>query len=171
MSLCSSLTRGLALAAATGALVTGVVVAPAAADDGGGNDDPGVTQQDDGDPGNGSSGTGNVSSDNGNVPSDNGNVPSDTGNLSGTGDLAGQDGSGRYRGVVTARGGLWLRDRPDRGSRRVRFVRQGQAVSIFCRTRGGYVDGNPFWYMLTDGTWAWGSARYINTVGPTPRWC
>jgi hypothetical protein len=144
MPLRSSLARGLAIAAAGGVLVTGVAVGPAVADNGGDNDDPGVVQQDNG-------GQGNVLADN-----------ADPGNL---------DGSGRYRGVVTARGGIWLLDRPDRGSRRVRFVREGQVVSIYCRTGGDPVGGNPLWYLLTDGTWAWGPARYLATVGPTPRWC
>jgi hypothetical protein len=33
------------------------------------------------------------------------------------------------------------------------------------------VRGNPVWYLLTNGTWAWGSARYIANVGPAPRSC
>ncbi|MGW4562222.1 SH3 domain-containing protein [Streptomyces sp. NPDC004561] len=73
-------------------------------------------------------------------------------------------------GVVTIRGGMWLRDRPGRG-RRVRFVRRGQLVEIFCRARGEFVGGNPFWYLLADGTWAWGPARFIRVLGPAPRWC
>ncbi|MFG2353768.1 SH3 domain-containing protein [Streptomyces sp. NPDC048521] len=144
MPLYSSLARGLATAAVGGVLVTGVAVGPAVADNGGDNGDPGVTQQDNGGQGN--------------APTDN----TDPGSLNGT---------GRYQGGVTARGGLWLRDRPDRGSRRVRLVREGQVVSIYCRTRGDLVGGNSLWYLLTDGTWAWGSARYIATFGPTPRWC
>ncbi|AYN39443.1 SH3 domain-containing protein [Streptomyces dangxiongensis] len=81
------------------------------------------------------------------------------------------DDSGPYQGVVTARGGLWLRDRPDRGSRRVRLVPEGETVSVFCKTGGEPVRGNPLWYLLTDGTWAWGPAAYIRNVGPAPRWC
>ncbi|MEU0168415.1 hypothetical protein ABZ214_23660 [Streptomyces iakyrus] len=25
--------------------------------------------------------------------------------------------------------------------------------------------------VTTDGTWAWGAARYIDNIGPAPRWC
>ncbi|MFF9123812.1 SH3 domain-containing protein [Streptomyces sp. NPDC014889] len=75
------------------------------------------------------------------------------------------------RGVVTARGGLVLRTRPDRDSRVLRVARPGQRVWIYCRTLGRPVDGTRVWYLLSDGVWAWGSARYIATTGPTPRWC
>jgi hypothetical protein len=44
-------------------------------------------------------------------------------------------------------------------------------VSIFRRTRGPSVRGNPRWYLPADGTRAWGAARYIDNVGPAPRWC
>ncbi|MEU9185965.1 SH3 domain-containing protein [Streptomyces sp. NPDC048484] len=76
-----------------------------------------------------------------------------------------------YKGRVNAPGGLNLRDRPTRGSAVIGFVPQGQEVSIFCKTPGESVRGNHLWYLLTDGTWAWGAAHYIDNIGPTPRWC
>lgn len=76
-----------------------------------------------------------------------------------------------YRGVVTADSGLWLHARPDRDSRRIGFLQPGEIVSIRCAVRGDSVRGNPLWYLLTDGTWAWASARYIDNIGPAPRWC
>ncbi|MGW5769053.1 SH3 domain-containing protein [Streptomyces longwoodensis] len=82
----------------------------------------------------------------------------------------GQDGR-LTRGVVTARGGLLLRSAPTRSSEVIRLARQGETVSIFCQTRGESVDGNRQWYLLTDGTWAWGAARYIRTVDREPRPC
>ncbi|WP_375136663.1 SH3 domain-containing protein [Streptomyces sp. A244] len=75
-----------------------------------------------------------------------------------------------YKGVVTA-DTLALRSAPNRGSQIIRFAHRGDAVSIFCKTGGETVQGNPLWYLLTDGTWAWGAARYIDTIGPAPRWC
>ncbi|MEV6958714.1 SH3 domain-containing protein [Streptomyces sp. NPDC051207] len=75
-----------------------------------------------------------------------------------------------YKGVVTAHT-LALRSAPNRGSRIIRYVHKGDIVKIFCKTGGQTVDGNPLWYLLPDGTWAWGSARYINNIGPAPRWC
>ncbi|MEU2539014.1 SH3 domain-containing protein [Streptomyces iakyrus] len=89
----------------------------------------------------------------------------------------GQGGNGNghhdqrlYEGVVTA-DTLALRSAPNRGSRIIRFAHRGDAVKIFCKTGGETVRSNPLWYLLTDGTWAWGAARYIDNVGPAPRWC
>lgn len=75
-----------------------------------------------------------------------------------------------YEGVVTA-DTLALRSAPNRGSQIIRFAHRGDVVKIFCKTGGETVQGNPLWYLLTDGTWAWGAARYIDNIGPAPRWC
>lgn len=76
-----------------------------------------------------------------------------------------------YVGQVTAKTGLLLRDAPTRGSHVIRTEPYGAIVHIFCKTRGDDVGGNDRWYLLTDGTWAWGSAHYIANIGPAPRWC
>ncbi|MFB7935405.1 MULTISPECIES: SH3 domain-containing protein [Streptomyces] len=75
-----------------------------------------------------------------------------------------------YRGVVTANT-LALRSAPNRGSRIIRFAHRGDKVKIFCKAPGQTVQGNPLWYLLADGTWAWGAARFIDNIGPAPRWC
>ncbi|MCF0076361.1 SH3 domain-containing protein [Streptomyces lomondensis] len=75
-----------------------------------------------------------------------------------------------YKGVVTA-STLALRSAPNRGSQIIRYAHRGDIVRIFCKTGGEKVKGNPLWYLLTDGTWAWGAARYIDNIGPAPRWC
>ncbi|MGW5732534.1 SH3 domain-containing protein, partial [Streptomyces sp. NPDC055261] len=67
--------------------------------------------------------------------------------------------------------GLLLRTAPTRGSKVVRSVPYGKVVSIYCKTTGDHVSGNNRWYLLTNGTWAWGSAHYIANIGPAPRWC
>ncbi|MGW7610286.1 SH3 domain-containing protein [Streptomyces sp. NPDC054766] len=92
-------------------------------------------------------------------------------NGNGRGDGVGQNNPRLYQGRITARGGLALRSSPTRGSQLIRVARQGEIVSIFCKTSGQTVEGNPLWYLLTDGTWAWGAARYIDNIGPSPRWC
>ncbi|WP_406169579.1 SH3 domain-containing protein [Streptomyces canus] len=74
------------------------------------------------------------------------------------------------RGVVTA-SSLPLRSAPNRGGQIIRWADRGEVVSIFCKTNGQSVQGNRQWYLLTDGTWAWGPARYIRTIGTAPRWC
>lgn len=90
--------------------------------------------------------------------------------------LAGGDGNAPDRqnqfvkGQVTARSGLILRSAPNQGGALIRVARHGEIVRIFCRTQGQSIDGNRNWYLLTNGTWAWGSARYIATQ-KTPRWC
>ncbi|MFI6641268.1 SH3 domain-containing protein [Streptomyces sp. NPDC050504] len=76
-----------------------------------------------------------------------------------------------YKGRVTAKSGLLLRDKPTRSSRIVGHAAYGAVVHIFCKTSGETVNGNPRWYLLTDGTWAWASAAYIANIGPAPRWC
>jgi hypothetical protein len=76
-----------------------------------------------------------------------------------------------YKGQVIARGGLVLRDRPTRGSRILGLKKYGTVVNIFCSIRGQDVAGNDTWYLLTDGTWAWGSARYIRPIGAVPAAC
>ncbi|MDX5567361.1 SH3 domain-containing protein [Streptomyces sp. ID05-04B] len=81
-----------------------------------------------------------------------------------------QNDGRRSRGRVTA-SELLLRSAPTRASQVIRVVHRGDIVSIFCRTSGQNVQGNTHWYLLTDGTWAWGSARYIETIGAAPRWC
>ncbi|MCD7439262.1 SH3 domain-containing protein [Streptomyces lincolnensis] len=81
-----------------------------------------------------------------------------------------QDKPRLYKGVVTA-STLALRSAPNRGSQIIRFAKKGEIVKIFCKTGGQTIDGNPLWYLLTDGTWAWGAARYIDNIGPAPRWC
>ncbi|MFF9807667.1 SH3 domain-containing protein [Streptomyces coeruleorubidus] len=96
------------------------------------------------------------------------------GNHHGHHDPSGGNGNhhdpGLYEGVVTANT-LALRSAPNRGSQIIRYAHKGDIVSIFCKTGGETVKGNPLWYLLTDGTWAWGAARYIDNIGPAPRWC
>ncbi|ELP65375.1 SH3 domain-containing protein [Streptomyces turgidiscabies] len=76
-----------------------------------------------------------------------------------------------YKGIVTATSGLRLRSAPNRGSAIIRVVPKGAIVTIFCKVGGENVDGNSLWYLLTDGTWAWGAARYIDNIGAAPRFC
>jgi hypothetical protein len=44
-------------------------------------------------------------------------------------------------------------------------------VWIQCKVNSQVVDGNPRWYKLAKGMWAWSAARYISNVGPAPRYC
>ncbi|WP_232840602.1 SH3 domain-containing protein [Streptomyces sp. Go-475] len=88
----------------------------------------------------------------------------------GNGDHHGHHGKHLFKGVVTANT-LALRSAPNRGSQIIRYAHKGDIVRIFCKTGGETVKGNPLWYLLTDGTWAWGAARYIDNIGPAPRWC
>ncbi|QEV20235.1 SH3 domain-containing protein [Streptomyces alboniger] len=92
-----------------------------------------------------------------------------------TGPAAAQDDGNShppvYKGRVTAKSGLLLHTAPTRGSRVVRSVPHGKVVTIYCKTKGDRVGRTSLWYLLTDGTWAWGSANYIATIGKSPRWC
>ncbi|KOU56661.1 hypothetical protein ADK57_41580 [Streptomyces sp. MMG1533] len=189
MPLRSSLTHRLAIATAVGTLAVAAMATPAVADDdwngqGGqtsGND--GNWSQNGGDQGdnnwdqNGNANSNSNSNSNANPnpnPNGNGNGNGNAnpnGNGNGTSANASNSQNQRlYRGRVTA-STLALRARPDRGGQVIRYAHRGEIVSIFCKTGGQNVDGNPLWYLLTDGTWAWGAARYIDNIGAAPRWC
>ncbi|MEW2612775.1 SH3 domain-containing protein [Streptomyces sp. NPDC047880] len=160
-----SLRFRLCIAAAAGLLAAAAAITPAAA------------AHDDWDP-NGGNGNSSSRPGNGDGNGNGGNGNDDPGNWSGNGhhDPSGGNGGnggqdqGLYRGVVTA-DTLALRSAPNRGSQIIRYAHRGDVVSIFCKTGGETVQGNPLWYLLTDGTWAWGAARYIDNIGPAPRWC
>ncbi|MEU3344098.1 SH3 domain-containing protein [Streptomyces sp. NPDC006700] len=155
MSLRSPLIR-LAVAAATGALLSTAAAAPAVADDG-------RSGQQTATPRHSTTPAHSTTTEHGTTP-DRGTARQNSG-------VPDRRRPRFTRGVVTARGGLVLRSRPDRGGRVLRVARPGQPVWIHCRTLGQTVDGTRVWYLLSDGVWAWGSARYIATIGPTPRWC
>ncbi|MCX5061381.1 MULTISPECIES: SH3 domain-containing protein [unclassified Streptomyces] len=164
MSLRSTLTR-LAITTAAGALITSVAVTPALADDdwgGGDGGDPGFSQGGQGDQ-EGQGGQGGQEGQGGQ-----GGQEGQQGDWNQGDDH--HDDQRLSRGVVTA-SELLLRSAPNRGSQVIRVAHRGERVSIFCRTNGQSVDGNRQWYLLTDGTWAWGSARFIDTIGTPPRWC
>ncbi|MCH0566646.1 SH3 domain-containing protein [Streptomyces sp. MUM 2J] len=183
MSLRSALTR-VAIAGAAGTLATVAAVTPAAADNdwgnGSGGNSSGAAQQDGNHWGNtsGSNNSGTAQQDGnhwGNTSGSNNSGATQQDGGDGRGEWGGDHHGGHddqrlYRGVVTA-DTLLLRSAPNRGSRVIRTAHRGQVVSIFCKTPGQKVHGNPLWYLLTDGTWAWGSAAYIDNLGPAPRWC
>ncbi|MFD8301315.1 SH3 domain-containing protein [Streptomyces sp. NPDC059690] len=184
-----TLTR-LAIATAAGALLASVVATPALADDQGNGGGDQTAGRDNGWNGNGggdqNAGSGDGWNGNGggnqNAASSGGWNGNGNGNGNGDQNAGGGDswngGGGHdnqhdsrlYRGVVTA-SELLLRSAPNRGSQVIRVAHRGERVSIFCKTTGQNVQGDNLWYLLTDGTWAWGAARYIDTIGPTPRWC
>ncbi|MEU3887172.1 SH3 domain-containing protein [Streptomyces sp. NPDC029041] len=171
-----SLRTRLSIAIVAGLLAAAAAVTPAAAD---GDWDPsGGNANSNGrhDTG-GGSGSGSGIGSGGNGPNGwNGNGRQDpSGGNGGHGRPDPNGGHGHrdpslYRGVVTA-DTLALRSAPNRGSQIIRFAHRGDVVKIFCKTGGETVRGNPLWYLLTDGTWAWGAARYIDNIGPAPRWC
>lgn len=172
MSLRTVLTR-VAITTAAGALLSSAAAVPALADDGdgggGSSSSSGPAQSGNWDGGDGSSSSSGSSgqSQSGNWDGGGGGSNSSGPSQSGGGEQGGQRHS---EGVVTA-GELLLRSAPNRGSQVIRVAHRGQRVSIFCKTSGQSVQGNKLWYLLTDGTWAWGSARYIDTIGTPPRWC
>ncbi|WP_121718819.1 SH3 domain-containing protein [Streptomyces sp. E2N171] len=175
------------------AVATAVTPALAADDPGQGNQNSQNNQSGQSNQGNSQSGQGNWSQQGGNgnntgsgnstgsYQQGNNNAQQSGGNQNGGnqggngGDWGDQAGGnhgdqGQYRGVVTAQK-LALRSAPNRGSQVIRYAHKGEVVSIFCKVPGDKVDGNPLWYLLTDGTWAWGPARHIDNIGPAPRWC
>ncbi|MCL8015662.1 SH3 domain-containing protein [Streptomyces sp. AS02] len=163
MALRSRLARSIV----AGALAAAAFTTPAVASDEWELDEPGQSQGDGdggGDQGGGDGGGGGGGGDWG------GDQGGGDGGGSDGGDEGGGDGRRFTKGRVTA-DRLLLRSAPNRGSRVIGAVHRGDVVRIFCRTPGQRVDGNPLWYLLSDGTWAWGSARFIDDLGAAPRWC
>lgn len=76
-----------------------------------------------------------------------------------------------YKGRVVSPIGLLVRSGPSTGYRVIGSLGYGSIVSIECKVRGEWINGNNRWYKLADGRWAWASARYIANIGPAPRWC
>ncbi|MFI8087476.1 SH3 domain-containing protein [Streptomyces sp. NPDC086080] len=165
------LTRRLPMALAAGALAVATAVTPAlAADDPNQGGDQGNWSEQSGGNGYGDD-TGGFDDQGGNGGYDSGS--DQQGGAGGNGNhQAGADhgNQGEYRGRVTAQQ-LALRTAPNRGARVIRYAHRGEVVSIFCKVPGDKVNGNPLWYLLTDGTWAWGPAGHIDNIGPAPRWC
>lgn len=76
-----------------------------------------------------------------------------------------------YYGRVIAKTGLLVRNAPNQGGKVVGNLAKGSVVSIECKVNGQWIDGNPRWYKLSNGTYAWASARYIANIGAAPHWC
>ncbi|MBR8643723.1 SH3 domain-containing protein [Streptomyces tuirus] len=152
MSLRSSLTSRLSIAAAASVLAVAAAVTPAVADDdwGAGGDQSAGNDWNSGGDGNNDWNSGG------------------NGNTGGNGDH--HHDPRTTRGVVTANT-LALRSAPNRGSQIIRFAHRGDVVHIFCKWEGERVQGDPTWYLLTDGTWAWGSGRFIDPIDRKPRRC
>ncbi|MEU9571393.1 SH3 domain-containing protein [Streptomyces massasporeus] len=167
-----SLRTRLSIATVAGLLAAAATITPAAAttyddwDPSGGNGNGSNWQDPSGGNGNGNQGQGGWNGGSGGNGGNGGNQNSNSWNS----DNNSHNNQGLYRGVVTANT-LALRSAPNRGSQIIRYAHRGDVVNIFCKTGGETVQGNPLWYLLTDGTWAWGAARYIDNIGPAPRWC
>ncbi|RSM99805.1 SH3 domain-containing protein [Streptomyces sp. WAC 01420] len=169
--------RRLPIALAAGAFAVAAAVTPALA-----ADDPNQSGQGNWSQQGGNSGGGGSDQQGGNgghqQQGGGGNQGGNGGHDSGSGQLGGGGGNGHhqggnqgeYKGVVTTNR-LALRTAPNRGARVIRYAHKGEVVSIFCKVPGDRVNGNPLWYLLTDGTWAWGPAGHIDNIGPAPRWC
>ena len=153
----------LAISIAAGALAIAAAATPAVADDDWGTEGNSSESQEDW-----SGSQGDSEGDWGGSGGDGGGVQGGDGG-GGQGDW-GNDGRRFALGRVTANT-LLLRSAPNRSSQVIRVVHRGDIVRIFCKTPGQRVQGNPLWYLLADGTWAWGAARFIDNVGPAPRWC
>jgi uncharacterized protein YgiM (DUF1202 family) len=76
-----------------------------------------------------------------------------------------------YKGWVVSPIGLLVRSGPSTHHRVIGSLRYGQIVWIECKVHGEWIDGNDRWYKLSNGWWAWSSARYIANIGEAPRWC
>lgn len=76
-----------------------------------------------------------------------------------------------YEGKAVANGGLTVRALPTTASSAKGSIAKGHTFPIVCKVRGTSVDGNNLWYALPPALGEWVSARYVQNVGPAPRWC
>jgi hypothetical protein len=76
-----------------------------------------------------------------------------------------------YEGRVTANGGLLVRHLPTTASAVEGKLSKGQQIEIICKVRGSSVNGNDLWYSLPPTLNEWVAARYVQAIGPSPRWC
>lgn len=75
-----------------------------------------------------------------------------------------------FRGRVIARTGLNVRANPNTSSRILRTLPFGRVINdIVCKVNSQVIDGNPRWYKLKSGGWV--AARYVQNIGPAPRFC
>ncbi|MGK5632710.1 SH3 domain-containing protein [Streptomyces sp. URMC 123] len=89
-----------------------------------------------------------------------------------TTEAGGGHGDRHTKGKVTAKHGLTLRDAPHKKAKKVGKVPHGKIVKIKCKVNGQWINGNPRWYLLASGKWAWASERHIKTLGHRhPHWC
>ncbi|MGP3984146.1 SH3 domain-containing protein [Streptomyces sp. KR80] len=76
-----------------------------------------------------------------------------------------------FHGKVLAKKGLNVRSAPNTHARVIRVLKHGAIVKIKCKVNSQVIDGNPRWYRLADGSWAWASARYIKNLDGIPPFC
>ncbi|MFE7120504.1 SH3 domain-containing protein [Streptomyces sp. NPDC057654] len=81
------------------------------------------------------------------------------------------DGHAPYKGRVIAKTGLLVRTGPSTHYKVIGKHGYGKVVHIVCKVNGQNIRGNPRWYLLSDGTYGWSSARYIVNIGRAPAWC
>ena len=75
-----------------------------------------------------------------------------------------------YQGKVITTA-LTVRHLPTTASPSEGSLKKGQIVEIVCKVRGTAVGGNDLWYALPPTLNEWVSARYVDNLGPAPRWC
>jgi hypothetical protein len=83
----------------------------------------------------------------------------------------GRDDRRHFRSRVINKSGLLLRSAPSHHAKVVGKLAFGTIARIKCQVNGEWLEGNPRWYLLTNGTWAWASGHYLRNIGPAPFWC
>ncbi|MEU8960025.1 SH3 domain-containing protein [Streptomyces sp. NPDC048518] len=71
------------------------------------------------------------------------------------------------KGVVTAKAGIHVRQRPTTASRTTGTYRKNQAIALLCKKAGQPVGGNRTWYQVKTPQ-GWVAARYVKAYGNVP---
>ncbi|MEU4847794.1 SH3 domain-containing protein [Streptomyces gilvosporeus] len=72
---------------------------------------------------------------------------------------------GEPYGVITASGGLNLRQDPSTDAMIQGHFRHQARVGLKCKVRGQSIGGNSIWYLIRDREDTWVSAKHVNNSG------
>ncbi|MGD9960726.1 hypothetical protein [Nocardioides sp.] len=84
---------------------------------------------------------------------------------------AAADAAPGYVGQVDAAGGLAAHYVPAAAAPRYGGYGDGTRLTLVCKVRSVSIGGNDLWYLVHGSKRRWVSARYVDNVGPAPRFC
>lgn len=81
------------------------------------------------------------------------------------------DAATGYVGKVNSNVGLNARSLPTSAAPRAGNYGDDTRLRLVCKVSGVSIGGNDLWYMVRGNQPRWVSARYVDNIGPAPRFC